>query len=129
MSNPSPGKPRPNPDTRQCGCDNPACSGRTDELREYFGFQTTDSEGTPTEVSAWKDLVSHCTHDQVVRWVNELARSKQAQRFYHKRNNMRRAMLKRAAEELLAPDEIAAIRRQAEQRAAEHVAEKEGRKR
>jgi len=77
--------------------------GPGNQLREYAG---------------WNDLSAHCDETTIVRWVNELAAVKERQRYQHARYNKKQQMLQRAARRLLAPDEIAAVERQAERDAA-----------
>jgi hypothetical protein len=89
-------------------CADPNCRAQLNELREFKG---------------WDDLACHTDEDVIVEWINRFARKELRSRDYHKSYQERNKALQRFAREQLDPDELAAIRRQAERKAAERGGE------
>src|SRR5438128_12686687 len=88
-------------------CSDPKCAG-ADTLRVFRD---------------WHDLADHLSEETIVAYVNELAAMKpryeelserqEAQKLYHRKHQAKRAALLRAAREVLAPDELRALDREA----------------
>lgn len=72
-------------------CDDPACNGQTNQLREY---------------ESWKQLAAHCDEETILAWVNELALSKVKVRAWGKRYRLRQQAFAKLAKAQLDPDEI-----------------------
>lgn len=85
-----------------CPCGESACPG-LEQLREY---------------TSWNDLVAHCGEATIVRWVNDYAEKKAAQRFAHKQYNEKKKLMVRAAMDVLSEGEIAELKAQAARKAS-----------
>lgn len=78
--------------TTQCEfCDDPTCDGKKNELREYLD---------------WDDLAAHSDEEQLVAWVNQLAKQKSQQRDWGKRYRARQQAFTRVAKQMLDADEL-----------------------
>lgn len=94
------------PRTKCTICENPECLG-FDKLREF---------------NSWSDLTSHAGEVEIVRWVNELAKHKERQAYQSKKYHTARRELMKVAKQMLSPDELAEIERQAKEAAADSFA-------
>lgn len=72
-------------------CDNPTCNGKLNVLRFY---------------DSWEDLSMHAGEEQIVEWVNELARQREQQRSWGKRYRSRQQAFTKIAKKMLDPDEL-----------------------
>lgn len=70
------------------------------------------------EFESWSDLASNCSEEEILSWVNQFAREREARTFYNKRRQKRLQLVSRVAEELLGEDEWDALTRQAEEQVA-----------
>lgn len=70
------------------------------------------------EFESWSDLASNCSEEEILGWVNQFAREREARTFYNKRRQKRLQLVSRVAEELLGEDEWDALTRQAEEQVA-----------
>lgn len=81
-------------------CDSPTCRGYN-KLRHFL---------------EWSDLSSHIDEETLVSWVNELNDKVEAQRSSGKRYRTKQQLFAARVREMLDPDEIEELKRQAQRK-------------
>lgn len=71
------------------------------------------------QFATWEDLSAHLSEQKILEYVNALAAWRADQKTQHRKYNLKRRMLEKAARELLDPDELALIERQAAEKVEE----------